>query len=364
MPTFDRVDQILRDAVPEVAPAAQLDIRWRGDPVFARVVGYLDPETRQRPVRADTRFDLASVTKLFVTAAFMRQVESGAVTLETPVSALLPAFSGLRPIGPYEDPLQTGQFITVAEGGSVDAGATTFRQLLTHTSGLPAWRPLFKQPDAAAARALALATHFAYRPGTRVIYSDIGLILLGLALEFLTGLPLEVAVRQGVTDPLGLHHTGYCPALDVVCAPTEICAWRGRRVDGEVHDENAARLGGVSGHAGLFATAADLAGFGQSFLDGSLLHRETVAEMTREQALDGTLRRGLGFQLWSPEPEASGYPFGPRAFGHTGFTGTSLWIDPERELVVALLTNRVYHGRVPAGITRLRVALALDNTGS
>ncbi|MBL8093890.1 MAG: serine hydrolase [Anaerolineales bacterium] len=357
MPAFARVEQILRDAVPEVAPAIQIEIRWRGDTVFARAMGDLDPETRQRPVHADTRFDLASVTKLFVTTAFMRQVETGSVTLATPVSAILPAFSGVRPIGPYEDPLQTGRFITIAEGGLVDAGATTFRQLLTHTSGLPAWRPLFRQSEAEAARALAFATHFAYPPGTRVIYSDIGLILLGLALERLTGLTLAAAVRRSVTDPLGLSHTGYRPALDVTCAPTEICAWRGRRVVGEVHDENAARLGGVSGHAGLFSTAADVAGFGQSFLDGSLLHRATIAEMAREQAVDGTLRRGLGFQLWSPDPEASGFPFGPMAFGHTGFTGTSLWIDPDQALVVALLTNRVYHGRAPGGIARLRVAL-------
>ena len=115
-------------------------------------------------------------------------------------------------------------------------------------------------------------------------------------------------------------------------ASTEFCAWRGRRIVGEVHDENAAGLGGVAGHAGLFSTAADLGIFGQVFLDDGrpLLLAGTVAEMTRLQAHDGDVRRGLGFALWSPDPEASGSPFGAGAFGHTGFTGTSLWVDPKR----------------------------------
>jgi len=356
MPTFASAETILRDAVLEVAPAAQVEVRWRGEVVLSRAEGWLDPETGQVPTRPDTLFDLASVTKLFVAAVFMRLVESGAVTLETPVSAALPAFSGARPIRPYEDPLQPGQFITLAEAGEVEAGDITFRQLLTHTSGLPAWRPLFHEADAAAARALALTTHFSFQPNTRVVYSDIGLILLGLAVEQLTGLALDVVVRQWVTGPLGLRRTGYRPSPVNNIAPTEFCQWRGQRIVGEVHDENAARLGGVSGHAGLFSTAGDVACFGQAFLDGALLSAETIAEMTREQARDGNTRRGLGFALWSPDPDSSGHPFSSRAFGHTGFTGTSLWIDPERSLVVALLTNRVYHGRAPGGIAQLRVA--------
>jgi CubicO group peptidase (beta-lactamase class C family) len=167
-------------------------------------------------------------------------------------------------------------------------------------------------------------------------------------------------VAERVTEPAGLERThylpigpGWAPADNV--APTELCAWRGRRVAGEVHDENAASLGGVAGHAGLFSTAADVAAFGQIFLDGGqpLLRADTVAEMTKPQHED----RGLGFALWSPDPTASGHPFSTRAFGHTGFTGTSLWIDPERELVVALLTNEVYHGRANRRIGALRSAL-------
>lgn len=377
MPDFLEAEALLRSAIIEnVTPAAQLVVRWRGEVVFAEAYGYLDPETRAHPTQPDTRFDMASVTKLFAVTVFMMLVEEGRVALDQPVCTVLPALAGCRPIRPYEDPLAPGGLVTVSEtAGQVDAGAVTFRHLLTHTSGLPAWRPLFREPDAAAARQLALSTFFSYPIGTRVVYSDIGLILLGMAIETLTGQPLDVVIRDRVTAPLGLKQTGYLPvggqssavserASEATLppfgiAPTEFCAWRGRRIVGEVHDENAWRLGGVSGHAGIFSTAAEIAAFGQLYLDGgaSLLQPDTVAAMTRLQAETGATRRGLGFALWSPDPEASSHPFGPRTFGHTGFTGTSLWVDPDRALVVALLTNDVYHGRQGRGIAPLRVAV-------
>jgi serine-type D-Ala-D-Ala carboxypeptidase len=276
---------------------------------------------------------------------------------------VLPDFTGERPIQPYENPLQPGSWVEVAlGGGTVDPSVVTFRHLLTHTSGLSAWRPLFRQADPVAARQLAIHTFFSYRPGERVSYSDIGLILLGLTIEQLTGLSPAEAVQEQVTEPLGLLATRYRPRTQPQpeqpgCAPTEFCAWRQYRVVGEVHDENAAFLGGVSGHDGLVSTAHDVAAFGQSLLDATLLHPTTIAEMTRLQAIDGDVRRGLGFALWSPDPEASCHPLSQRAFGHTGFTGTSLWIDPERVLVVALLTNEVYYGRQGRGIGALRVAV-------
>lgn len=389
-PNFAAVDDILRTAIETVTPAAQLVVRWRGDVVFAEAYGYLDPETRTRPTQPDTRFDMASVTKLFAVTAFMTLVEEGRVALDQPVRTILPDFDGLRPIRPYEDPLAPGGLVTVSEATEqVNAGAVTFRHLLSHTSGLPAWRPLHQEADAEAARQLALSTFFSYPTGARVVYSDIGLILLGMAIEALTGHPLDAVIRDRVTAPLGLTHTGYSPVSHQPSAisgqpsavsdqppeaafhpsafilppsniaPTEFCAWRGRRIVGEVHDENAWRLGGVSGHAGIFSTASEIAAFGQLYLEGGapLLHSATVAEMTRLQAETGAVRRGLGFVLWSPDPEASSHPFGPRTFGHTGFTGTSLWMDPDRALVVALLTNDVYHGRQGRGIAPLRVAV-------
>ncbi|HJR78996.1 MAG TPA: serine hydrolase, partial [Anaerolineales bacterium] len=167
-------------------------------------------------------------------------------------------------------------------------------------------------------------------------------------------------IDRRVTRPLGLS-AHFRPAAPLQSpeniAPTEFCQWRRRRIVGEVHDESAWRLGGVAGHAGMFGHARDVAAFGQSFLDASLLRRETIAEMTRLQAESNGMRRGLGFALWSPDPAASSNPFSPRTFGHTGFTGTCLWIDPQRELVTALLTNEVYGGREGRGIAALRVQI-------
>lgn len=378
---FSCAEAIVRDALDRVFPAAQVEVRQGGAVCWSVACGWLDPATRTRPTTAETLFDLASVTKLFVVAAFMTLVEEGRVALDRPVASVLPEFSGPRPIRPYDDPLRPGQTVTVtwtpagpAAETTVDAGRVTFRHLLTHTSGLPAWRPLYREGSAEAGRRAALSTYFSYPIAARVIYSDIGLILLGMAIERLTGLRLDEVVRARVTEPLGVSGIRYLPNPQSLIpnphppniAPTEFCAWRGRRPIGEVHDENAAGLGGIAGHAGLFAAARELAVFGEAFLaDGPgarptrrpILSPATIAEMTRVQAEDGAVRRGLGFALWSPDPEASGHPFSERAFGHTGFTGTSLWVDPERDLVVAVCTNRVYYGRDAAGILAFRVAL-------
>ncbi len=377
---FTSLDQYLQTAVDGLAPAIQLTVRQRGIPIFSRAYGWLDRETKQHPTQLTSRFDLASVTKLFVATAFMRLVDQDQVALDQSVATVLPDFCGERPIQPYEDPLQSGELITVSTseiGTTVNVAEVTFRHLLTHSAGLPAWRPLFQQPDASAARQMARQTFFAAPIGAQILYSDIGLILLGMAVETLTGHSLDQAVTSLVLTPLGLQQTSYlpndsqsiAPACDpttnpTTIAPTEFCRWRQRRVIAQVHDENAAQLGGVSGHAGLFSNADDVARFGQLFLDGGeigngqrLLQAETVAEMRRVQVQNAETVRGLGFLLWSPDPLASSHPFSPTVFGHTGFTGTSLWMDPNRELVVALLTNEVYHGRQNRQIAKLRVAV-------
>ncbi len=355
---FTSLDTLLQDAINTICPTIQLVVRWRGREIFARAYGWLDPELCREPVTLTSRFDVASLTKLFTVTALMCLVEEGALMLEQPVSTVLPAFRGMRPIKPYEDPLQPGALIAVTtEQGSIDAAPITFRQLLTHTSGLPAWRPLYRQPTAEAARKMALQTFFSYRPGTHVVYSDIGLILVGIALEQLTGESLELVIRERLLEPLNLEHTGYSPSPEMRAeiAPTEFCRWRGRRIRGVVHDENAYRLDGVAAHAGLFSTATDIAAFGQSFLDEPppLLHPATIATMTALQAAEGQVQRGLGFALWQRQlADSARY-----VFGHTGFTGTLLWIDPERELVISLLTNEVYHGRQGRKIAALRVAV-------
>lgn len=358
---FSKVGSILVQAIGTITPAAQLVIRQNGAVVHDVAMGFLDPETKTHPVNAETLFDLASVTKLFTTTAFMTLAEQGKISVDDLVQSVLPEFSGERPIQPYENPLDWGKTVSVSDRkGTVNADQVTFRNLLAHNSGLPAWRAFKEQPDAESAIRLALDTFFSYPTGERVVYSDVGLILLGLAVSRLAASPLDDAIYQRVTKPLELsaHFRPAVPSQSPQnIAPTEFCKWRGRRIVGEVHDESAWRLGGVAGHAGMFAHARDVAAFGQSFLDASLLQRETIAEMTRVQAeFDGT-RRGLGFALWSPDPEASSNPFSPVTFGHTGFTGTSLWIDPSRTLVVALLTNDVYGGRDGRGIADLRVQI-------
>jgi len=360
----DELDFIINDARGITAPAIQVVILHNGEPVYSNYTGFVDPESELHPVNPVTQFDLASVTKLFTVTTFLRLVEEGRVILDQPVASVLPEFSGMRPIQAYEDPLRIGEWVQPLENSreEVDAARVTFRNLLSHNSGLPAWRPFFKQPDTASAQHMVLDAPFFYRTGERVVYSDLGLILTGMAIEKLCAQPLDACIAQFATQPLNLQHTRFLPVgaanPDAAhIAPTEWCAWRGRRVCAEVHDENAWRMGGVAGHAGLFSTAADLAAFGQSFLTSELLKPENVAEMTRLQAADGDLRRGIGFTLWAPDPASIRHAFHPSSFGHTGFTGTSLWIDPARRLVVAILTNRVYYGRDAAHITAFRQRL-------
>lgn len=373
---WERLEKVLADAVPETAPALVCRVERAGECVYESAFGWLDPPTQTRPVQVDSLFDLASVTKLFTTTAFLCLVEAGLVGLDQPLADVLPEFGGQRPIGGAEDPLTKTPLPVDPQraGEKVDASRVTFRHLLTHTSGLPAWRSVYTHcgpspflplaesaVDERQGRALAalVAYPFVAQPGESYLYSDIGLMLLGFALARLSGQGrLDRAVAALVTEPLGIA-AHFCPTAEerTAIAPTEHCAWRDRRLVGEVHDENAAGLGGVAGHAGLFAGAADVCRLGRLFLNGGegLLSPELVAESVREQyaTADG-IRRGLGWQLHSdPNPTCS-TAFSPAGFGHTGFTGTSLWCDPERELCVALLTNRVYHGRDAAGIVALR----------
>ena len=361
---FSTVTSIIEQHLNSTFPAAHIEILVGGKSVYRNVFGFLDPETKLQITNYESRFDLASVSKLFTVAAFMTFVEQGVVSLDQPVREILPDFSGKRAIEPYPDPLQPGKFVSVVpENNSLaeaDADKITFRNLLAHNSGLPAWLPLWKLDTREKRRETALRCNFCYPPVTRVVYSDIGLILIGFALEKLAGQALDATVRERVTAPLGLNSIGYGPIPCENVVPTEQYAHQNRRMCGEVHDENAWSLGGVAGHAGVFGTAHEVASFGEMYRRGGspLFKGETVEEMKRLQSQDGAVRRGIGFALWSPDPEAASNPLSEKSFGHLGFTGTSLWIDPTRELVVACLTNRVYYGRNNAtAIGNFRVAL-------
>jgi len=381
---FEPLRAFLNASTPAVFPAAVVLVIQGGRTLFHQAFGFLDPDENKRPAQLETLFDLASLTKLFTAVAFMRLVEAGRVGLDTPVGQVLPEFNGTRVVGPGEDPIL--KIVTPPEarfaGQPVDLAGITFWHLLTHTAGLAPWRSLYQVGSnpapiplphqvSAVVRAQRMAAvssyDFASLPGARILYSDLGLILLGEALARLAGRDLESCLQTLVIEPLGLHNTIFNPLAKGISpyaiAPTEVCAWRGRRLVGEVDDENAAGLGGVSGHAGLFSTAGDVAHLGQLFLPASgpaerkILQPATLAEMTRQQVQGEGLRRGLAWVLWTPEGCSCGSRFGPNSFGHTGFTGTSLWIDPQRELLVVALTNRVYHGRDQRNIAAFRPRL-------
>ena len=359
---WSHIDALVAEHLNRTFPATQIEIRARGETLYSKTFGYLDPDTQSQITNHESRFDLASVSKLFTVTAFMTLVEQDHVAIDQRVCEILSDFVGERAVTNYPDPLNPGKFVQVVSEENIraDAGQVTFRNLLAHNSGLPAWLPLWKIDARENRRDAAMQSAFCYPLGARVVYSDIGLILLGFAIEKIAGQALDQVVRERVTAPLGLASIGYGPIPCVNVAPTEFYSHQNRRMCGEVHDENAWSFGGVAGHAGLFGCARDLATFGEMYRRGGapLLKRETVAEMTRLQSQDGVVRRGIGFALWSPDPSAASNPLSEQSFGHLGFTGTSLWIDPTRDLVVACLTNRVYYGRNNAdAIGAFRVAL-------
>ena len=372
-----RLDMAIRENIGAgVFPAASLAVYRRGEAVFRGAWGWLDSETRQRPTGTETRFDLASLTKLFTTTAILLQMEVQRVQLNIPLADVLPEFASerLRPIVGQQDP-HTLAPIPADDGyrgRKVDSRSVRFQHLLTHTSGLPAWRALFAEEEAPDPREdeheerwrriLPRVYHYSFHspPGAGVNYSDIGMILLGAALVRLEGRSLPTVFRALIFDPLGLASLCFQPlTLGLVqfdTAPTECDArWRRRRVWGEVHDENSAALGGVAGHAGLFGTAADVARFGEAWRRNELrLNEELHRSATKHQVGAIDEGRGLGWLLKATRDSSAGDLFSRESYGHTGFTGTSLWVDPARHLVVALLTNRVYRGRHEPGIHEFR----------
>lgn len=384
MTGFDDVEAVIRRGLDDTAPAIALAVYYRGEFVVERAYGYFDPDTHQRPILPSTLFDLASVTKLYTTTAFLMQVADGAVSLDDPVARILPEISedSLRPIDGGQNPHTLERELPDADTSQqVNPATITFRQLLTHTSGLAPWRDLFANVgptppppghlDAVSrhervARALKLIASYPFvdAPGNRVRYSDLGLILLGEAVARLDGVESpDRTIRNRVTAPAGFVMTTFNPPSPARCAATELdLRWRGRRCQGEVHDENARALGGIAGHAGLFGTAAEVAAFGLRWLhavkgeNADWLPVDLAREAVRDQT--GGECRGLGWALKPASGDSSaGAFFSVASFGHTGYTGTSLWIDPHRELVVAVLTNRVYWGRGEEAIAAFRPAL-------
>lgn len=348
----EAIRAVLERVVGEVAPGAAAVAGTLQDRTPVVVAGVR--KLGGGAVDADTRFDLASLTKVTATLpSILALAAAGELDLDDPVRRF---FSNA---GWFQQP-------SVAEA--------SLRDLLGHTSGLPAWKPLFALvSERRTAVANVLQAELEASPGTRIAYSDLGFIILGAVVERVAAQRLEAFARVQVFEPMGIGPSlGFRPRDHggrdggEAFAATEDDGWRGMLLEGVVHDENAFVMDGVAGHAGLFGTAEDLASYAQAWLraatapdpaeDGGALPfgRELALESVREHARTSEVRRGLGWQLASPVSPA-GSRAGNGSFGHTGFTGTSIWIDPDQGWFAVLLTNRVHPTRAGGQqIVRLR----------
>src|SRR4051812_33251239 len=336
---FELAFDILAQGVAKrVFPGASVAVTCKGALIAYQGFGHYTYEKKARAVEPESIYDIASLTKVVATTAMaMLLHERKQLDIDSYVIGTLPEFAI----------------------GDERRDEVTFRMLLAHSSGLPAWVPLYKKAKNKANILQAAAeTPFAADPGSRAEYSDIGFILLGEALEQLSGSPLESFCELDIFKRLEMSSTRFNPdkkskAQTVPSANGQEI--RNRVIQGEVHDENAFMMGGVAGHAGLFSTAADLATFAHCLLSGGapLFKPETVELFTRRQESPAGTSRALGWDTPS-KPSQSGQYFCPGSYGHLGYTGTSLWIDPERELSVTLLTNRTWPDSKNQAIKELR----------
>lgn len=339
---FSEAKEVLASAIQDsVFPGAQVVVTRDGQVLWSYAVGR-QTYNPQSPVVTDrTIYDLASVTKVAATTAVvMKLVERKLISLDEPVTHFFPGFTG---------------------GGKE---RVTIRHLLTHSSGLPAYVRFFEKgvpPDEVVAT--IVNTDLIYSPGDSMVYSDLGMILMGSIVERVTGERLDDVARNWIYRPLGMERTFFRPDSEFLpeIAPTEIdSVYRKGVVHGVVHDENAWWLGGVAGHAGLFSTATDLARFAQVMMDGGvfegrrLFKKETIARFTARQNMPPGSRRAIGWDTPADSLSSAGDYFTPGSFGHLGFTGTSLWIDPNQRIAVILLTNRVHPTRERGGMYEVR----------
>ena len=355
MATHHVIQAALQSAVDDgVFPGVQLAVRLRGELQCMAVAGRLSSEPPGLPVQPSTLYDLASLTKPLATAtSVLLLIQRAKVSLEERVQQVL------------------------AELDGVPIGQATVRDLLAHRSGLPGWRPLFERLEArgivpvlsggnqSVKQHLLQMIHdepLIYARGERSVYSDLGFMLLGFLVERLSGMALDIWCEETIIRPLRADPLMFCPVAGqpqpgVVrptvdasrIAPTERDEWRNRLLRGEVHDENAAAMGGVAGHAGLFGTAESVLAVSGAWLHAykgkwSILNEKLVREFTMRQEPASGSSWALGWDTPSA-PSSSGSCFSERSFGHLGYTGASLWIDPLCELEVVLLSNRVHPSR-------------------
>jgi len=344
-PAFEVIEKAISD---KAFPGATLAVGFRGK-LSVHAFGKLSYDAKSPAVDADTMYDIASLTKVVVTTTLVEKLVEGdfpsPLNLDAPIERYLPEWSS----GPQPEWRRK----------------VTVRNLMTHTSGLPPFKEYWRTSKS---KQETLARIFAepleYEPGAKVVYSDLGIILMAEIIQRLTGKPLDELANENIFGPLGMKHSDYNPPKAVwpEIAPTEFDdQLRHRLVQGEVDDENAYAIGGVSGHAGVFSTSPDLAVFCQMLLNGGvyahrrIVKRATLAEFTVPQALAKNTRT-LGWVV-PTEGSSSGHYFSSHSYGHTGFTGTTIWIDPDRQLFVVLLTNRVNPTRENHKIAEVRPAV-------
>lgn len=338
----DSLQHLLDRAVRDSAFPGAIAVVGRKDRVLATVAaGHLD--WKDSPVPDErTLWDMASLTKVTATtSSVMHLVDAGKIDVNAPVQKYLPDWQG-----PNKEKVLV-------------------RHLLTHSSGLVAWRPIYKEATSPEnGMQIVYAAPLDTLPGARMLYSDLNFILLGEIVKRLTGKRVDAYARENIFGPLGMTDTQFTPDKSLIprIAPTEVDPWRGRQIRGEVHDENAFALGGVAGHAGLFSTAHDVTRLCQAYLNGGTLNGvkvwspETIKLFTT--VYDSTFsNRAFGWETPTGGNSAGRVMKRP-AFGHTGFTGTSIWIDPANDLFVVLLTNRVNPTRQNTKIGGVRQAVA------
>jgi len=348
-PAYNVIESAIAD---KAFPGATLAVGYKGK-VAIHAFGNLSYDANAPAVEPRTMYDIASLTKVVATTTLVAKLAEGdfpvPLDLDAKVERYLPEWA--------------------ADSNAKDMEwrhRVTVRHLLTHTSGLPPFKEYWR---ASTSKRETLKRIFAepldYEPGSKEVYSDLGIILMAEIVERLTGRPLDELVKTYISSPLGMKDTMFRPPKNLWqwIAPTEFDKnLRRRLVQGEVHDENAFTMGGVSGHAGLFSTAPDLAAFCQMLLNGGIyahhriLKRATIAQFTTPQKLSSGTRT-LGWAV-PTEGGSSGHYFSTQSFGHTGFTGTSIWIDQERQVFVVLLTNRVNPTRENMKIAQVRPAVA------
>jgi CubicO group peptidase (beta-lactamase class C family) len=345
---FNRVDRMMRAALGQgIFPGAVLTVRFRGKIVFHQAYGFADLFSR-RKMNRETIFDLASLTKPLATAlVVMWMVQHGRMELDQPIAAYCP------------------------ELYRTDKGALTVRQMISHRSGLPAWRPYYlrlrqlpENERMSLLRQWLLSEKLLGQPGSRVEYSDLGFILLQWILESVAGENMACFLHN-IYGPLGLNRLFYIdphnalPATNF--AATELCPWRNRLVVGTVHDDNAHVLGGIAGHAGLFGSAGDVAELLQGLLNSvqgfsahPVFDQKIIRTFFKRQADDTW---ALGFDTPSDQGSSAGRQFSRDSVGHLGYTGTSFWMDCKKEVIAVLLTNRVHPSRYNTRIKAFRPGL-------